>query len=59
MTSWWHRLRARVLFGARLRGSSARVRVLSARGAWSLRLLVREAAAFTLLPLHLTRSRDG
>lgn len=59
VTSWWHRLRARLLFRARLRGSGAHVRVLPAGGSWTLRLLLREAAAFALLPVQLRQSRAG
>jgi uncharacterized SAM-binding protein YcdF (DUF218 family) len=58
VTSWWHRARARLLFGALLRGSGARVRIVAAAGRpWTLRLLLRELAAFVLLPLQLGRAR--
>jgi hypothetical protein len=57
VTSWWHRLRARLLFAALLRGTGARLRIVSTRRPWSLRLLFRELAAFVLLPLQLRRAR--
>jgi uncharacterized SAM-binding protein YcdF (DUF218 family) len=58
VTSWWHCRRARVLFRRALRGSGVAVRTLGAP-AWSGRLLLREAAAFGLLPLHLRRLEGG
>jgi uncharacterized SAM-binding protein YcdF (DUF218 family) len=56
VTSWWHRPRARLLFGAMLRGSGARVRVVSAARPWSPALLLRELGAFALLPHQLRRA---
>jgi uncharacterized SAM-binding protein YcdF (DUF218 family) len=56
VTSWWHRLRAGILFAALLCGSGARLRVVSAGPPWSLRLLVREVGAFALLPVQLRRA---
>jgi uncharacterized SAM-binding protein YcdF (DUF218 family) len=56
VTSWWHRLRAGVLFAALLRGTGARLRVVSAGQQWSLRLLLREIVAFALLPFQLRRA---
>lgn len=53
VTSWWHRLRAWILFATLLRGSGARLSVVSAGRPWSLRLLVREIGAFALLPFQL------
>jgi hypothetical protein len=58
VTSWWHCRRARVLFRRALRGSGITVRTLGAP-AWSGRLLLREAAAFALLPLHLRRLKSS
>jgi hypothetical protein len=57
VTSWWHRLRTRILFGATLRGSGATLRLASAGRPWSLRLLLRELGAFALVPLQLRRLR--
>ena len=56
VTSWWHRLRARILFRAMLRGSGASVRLASAARPWSLRLLLRELGAFALVPWQLRRA---
>jgi uncharacterized SAM-binding protein YcdF (DUF218 family) len=58
VTSWWHRLRAALLFHALLRGTGAHVHVVPAPS-WSLRLLVREVAAFALVPYQLRRARSG
>jgi uncharacterized SAM-binding protein YcdF (DUF218 family) len=58
VTSWWHRLRARILFRAMLRGSGATVRVVSAARPWSLRLLLREFGAFALVPWQLRRPAE-
>jgi uncharacterized SAM-binding protein YcdF (DUF218 family) len=58
VTSWWHRLRASMLFHLLLRDTGAHVRVVSAP-AWSLRLLAREVAALALVPLQLLRVRSG
>ena len=54
VTSWWHCYRTGVLFRRALEGSGIAVRTVSAPS-WSGRLLLREAAAFTLLPLYLRR----
>ena len=56
VTSWWHCRRTRVLFRRALRGSGIAVRTAGAPR-WSGRLLLREAAAFAVLPLHLRRTR--
>ena len=58
VTSWWHCRRAGVLFRRALRGSGIVVHTVGAPS-WSGRLLVREAAAFAVLPLHLRRLRSG
>jgi uncharacterized SAM-binding protein YcdF (DUF218 family) len=58
VTSCWHCPRARVLCRRALRGSGIAVRTVGARS-WSGRLLLREAAAFALLPLHLRRLGSG
>jgi len=55
VTSWWHRLRTRVLFRALLPG--IRVDVAAARTPWSPRLLLRELAVFPLVPLQVARAR--
>ena len=55
VTSWWHRLRARVLFRALL--PDVRVEVAAARTPWSLRLLLRELAVFPLVPLQVAIAR--
>jgi uncharacterized SAM-binding protein YcdF (DUF218 family) len=54
VTSWWHCRRARILFRRAARGSGIALRTVGAPSS-SARLLVREAAAFVLLPLHLRR----
>jgi uncharacterized SAM-binding protein YcdF (DUF218 family) len=56
VTSWWHCRRTGVLFRRALRGSGLTVRTVGAPS-WSGRLLLREAAAFAVLPLHLRRLR--
>jgi uncharacterized SAM-binding protein YcdF (DUF218 family) len=56
VTSWWHCWRTHLLFRSVLRGSGARVRTVAVPS-WTPRLLLREAAAFLLLPLHLRRAR--
>ena len=56
VTSWWHCRRTRVLFRRALQGSGIDVRTAGAPR-WSGRLLLREAAAFAVLPLHLRRTR--
>jgi uncharacterized SAM-binding protein YcdF (DUF218 family) len=58
VTSWWHCRRTGVLFRRALRGSGVAVHTVGAPS-WSGRLLVREAAAFAVLPLHLRRLRSG
>ena len=58
VTSWWHCRRTGFLFRRALAGSGIPVRTVGAP-AWSGRLLLREAAAFVLLPLHLRRARPG
>jgi len=58
VTSWWHCWRTRLLFRGFLRGSGARVRTVSVPS-WTPRLLLREAAAFALLPLQITVARRG
>jgi DUF218 domain len=55
VTSWWHRLRARVLFRSLLPG--IRVEVAAAPTPWSLRLLGRELAVFPLVPLQIALAR--
>ncbi len=55
VTSWWHRLRARVLFRSLLPG--IRVDVVAARTPWSPRLLGRELAVFPLVPLQVALAR--
>jgi uncharacterized SAM-binding protein YcdF (DUF218 family) len=54
VTSWWHCYRTGVLFRRALEESGIAVRTVSAPS-WSGRLLLREAVAFTLLPLYLRR----
>jgi uncharacterized SAM-binding protein YcdF (DUF218 family) len=56
ITSWWHCRRTGVLFRRALSGSGIAVRMVGAPR-WSGRLLLREAAAFALLPVHLRRMR--
>jgi uncharacterized SAM-binding protein YcdF (DUF218 family) len=58
VTSWWHCRRTGVLFRRALKGSGIAVRTVGAPS-WSGRLLVREAAAFAVLPLHLRRLRSA
>ena len=55
VTSWWHRLRAWLLFRALLRG--VRVRIAPVRGPWSARLLARELALLPLAPFQALRAR--
>lgn len=55
VTSWWHRLRAGVLFRSLLPG--IRVEVAAARTPWSPRLLLRELAVFPLVPLQVAIAR--
>lgn len=56
VTSWWHCRRTGLLFRKALRGSGISVRTVGAPS-WNGRLLLREAAAFALLPLQLRRAR--
>ena len=56
VTSWWHCRRTAFLFRRALTGSGIAVRTVGAPR-WSGRLLLREAVAFALLPLHLRRDR--
>ena len=56
VTSWWHCRRTGVLFRRALAGSGIDVRTVGAPR-WSARLLLREAAAFAALPLHMRRAR--
>jgi uncharacterized SAM-binding protein YcdF (DUF218 family) len=56
VTSWWHRVRAALLFRA---FAGVPVSVVSAGRPWSARLLVRELAAFVLLPIQLIAARRG
>jgi uncharacterized SAM-binding protein YcdF (DUF218 family) len=56
VTSWWHCRRTGVLFRRALLGSGIAVRTAGAPR-WSGRLLLREAAAFAVLPFHLRRMR--
>jgi uncharacterized SAM-binding protein YcdF (DUF218 family) len=58
VTSWWHCRRTRLLFRRAVRGSGIDVRTVRAPS-WSGRLLLREAFAFAVLPLHLRRLRSG
>jgi uncharacterized SAM-binding protein YcdF (DUF218 family) len=55
VTSVWHRRRAAVLFRSLLPG--VRVSVVAARTPGSPRVVMREAAAFSLVPLQLVRAR--
>jgi uncharacterized SAM-binding protein YcdF (DUF218 family) len=57
VTSWWHCWRTALLFRSVLRGTGTRVRTVRAPF-WTPRLLLREAAAFLLLPVQLVRARD-
>jgi uncharacterized SAM-binding protein YcdF (DUF218 family) len=56
VTSWWHCRRTGVLFRRALSGSGIAVHTVGSPS-WSGRLLLREAAAFAVLPLHLRRLR--
>jgi uncharacterized SAM-binding protein YcdF (DUF218 family) len=58
VTSWWHRLRASLLFRTLLRGTGARVHVVAAGRLWSPRLVLRELACFALVPVQLRRARS-
>ena len=57
VTSWWHRLRAAILFRLLLRETDARVRVVAAGRPWSPRLLLRELACLALVPAQVRRAR--
>ena len=57
VTSWWHRLRAALLFRLLLRNTGARVRVIAAGRPWSVRLLIRELACLALVPGQVGRAR--
>jgi uncharacterized SAM-binding protein YcdF (DUF218 family) len=57
VTSWWHRLRAALLFGLLLRETGARVRVIAAGRPWSVWVLLRELACFALVPAQVRRAR--
>jgi uncharacterized SAM-binding protein YcdF (DUF218 family) len=57
VTSWWHRVRAALLFRMLFRETGARVRVVAARGPWSLRLMLRELACLALVPAQVGRAR--
>jgi uncharacterized SAM-binding protein YcdF (DUF218 family) len=56
VTSWWHCRRTGVLFRRALRGSGIAVHTVGTPS-WSGRLLLREAAAFAVLPFQLRRLR--
>ncbi len=56
VTSWWHCRRTGVLFRRALAGTGVKVQTVGAPR-WSGRLLLREAAAYAVLPLHLRRMR--
>jgi uncharacterized SAM-binding protein YcdF (DUF218 family) len=56
VTSWWHCRRTGVLFRRALSGTGIAVQTVGAPR-WSGRLLLREAAAYAVLPLHLRRMR--
>jgi len=56
VTSWWHCRRTGVLFRRALSGTGIAVLTVGAPR-WSGRLLLREAAAYAVLPLHLRRMR--
>jgi uncharacterized SAM-binding protein YcdF (DUF218 family) len=58
VTSWWHCRRTGVLFRRALRGSGIAVRTVGAPS-WGGRLLLREAAAFAVLPLDIRRLGSG
>jgi uncharacterized SAM-binding protein YcdF (DUF218 family) len=57
VTSWWHRVRAALLFRLLLRETGARVRVVAAGRPWSLRLVLRELACLALVPVQVRRAR--
>jgi uncharacterized SAM-binding protein YcdF (DUF218 family) len=57
VTSWWHRLRAALLFRLLLRETGALVRVIAAGRPWSVWVLLRELACFALVPAQVRRAR--
>jgi uncharacterized SAM-binding protein YcdF (DUF218 family) len=57
VTSWWHSLRASLLFRLLLRETGARVSVVAAGRPWSLRLVLRELACLALVPVQVGRAR--
>jgi uncharacterized SAM-binding protein YcdF (DUF218 family) len=57
VTSWWHRVRAALVFRLLLRETGARVRVVAAGRPWSLRLVLRELACLALVPVQVRRAR--
>jgi DUF218 domain len=59
VTSPWHRRRARLLFGAALRGSGIRYSIETAEGPRPSWLLARELVCLAFLPLQLRRARRG
>jgi hypothetical protein len=59
VTSPWHRRRARILFGAALRGSGIRLSIETAEGPRPSWLLGRELVCLALVPLQLRRARRG
>jgi uncharacterized SAM-binding protein YcdF (DUF218 family) len=58
VTSWWHRLRARLLFRSLLGDRPVHVSVVGAERPWSVRLLARELACFALVPFQVRRARS-
>jgi uncharacterized SAM-binding protein YcdF (DUF218 family) len=58
VTSWWHCRRTAFLFRRVLRGSGVSVSTVGAPS-WSGRLLLREAAAYALLPVQIRRASSG
>ena len=59
VTSSWHRLRARILLRAALRGTDIRLRMASAPPTWPLLPTARELACLLLLPLQLVLLRSS
>lgn len=59
VTSGWHRLRARVLFRAALRGRQVRLSVVGAPGPRPPAVLARELVCLALLPFQLARARPS
>jgi uncharacterized SAM-binding protein YcdF (DUF218 family) len=58
VTSWWHRLRAALLFRILLGDRRVRVAVVGVERPWNVRLLLREVACFALVPFQLRRARS-